>query len=679
MRERGGRLRGQRFGRQPSHLAIAAGQSLHEGGHEVRFELWRRRPARGFSERGPLDVALGVAHAGDQRGGRARDVRFHLRETAQALEAHAGLRIRERGRDRLVVAHEGRRPYRGRSVLSVVRAAKPVEDGRRSLPRRPLARADHGSRRANPRIGVEGSGAELVGADHVRPRHLERQATQHRVFRRGQLRKHRRECVGRELAQRGGRELANLVVPLADEALQLGDLLGRGGAERLLEIGQRDGVRAEALVDRADVQTSHAQRREDEEAGDQHPDHREHLEAAAGQALGDDEADTAQDRSARQHQVVQQELELRPDLRGQRAAEDVLRGIVEAGLQTVADDEKEERCDEHRADGHQRETDEREDRQREYRVLHPELLERDRRYDQAHDQLHHVAREPCVAEKDGQRLQVVVGGIDEYQGHQVIADAARHLEHQRQEDQREHEPAARQVVRRRADCSPESVTDSRDVLFGEELLGVVVEGGPVQALFEPRGQVDRDRRTYGPDEDEGLGGEDRDGGGRDAGQDVADARARGDHRKDALALEQIEVLRDEQPELQHHELEGDGVDDVSREGDGGRFVDLVGDEHADRGDHIQGEAHAEGAGDTDAARERPLKRDHRPDGEGQDYEEQRVCLRAGLGEEDGLGGVEGGVHRPPEDHGEARDLQRAVKLRPAHVQELRQEGQERRH
>ena len=433
-------------------------------------------------------------------------------------------------------------------------------------------------------------------------------------------------------------------------------------------------MRAQALVDRADIQTAHSKRREDEEAGDQHSDHREHLQAATRQALGEDEADTAQDRATGQDQVVEQELQLRPDLRRQRAAEDVLRGIVEAGLQPVADDEQEQRCDEHRAYCHQREADQREDRQREDRVLHAELLERDRRDHQAHDQLHDVAREPGVAQKDGQRLQVVVSGVDEDDGHQIIADAARDLEHQRKQDQRQHKAAAGEVLDRGADSRRESVTASRDVLFSEELLGVVVEGGPVKALLEPRDQIDRDRGTNGPDEDERLGGEDRDRGGRDPGQDVADARARCDHWKDALAFEQVEMLRDEKPELQHHELECDGVDDVGRESHGGRLVDLVCGVHAKRGDHVEGEAHAERAGHSDAPRQRALQRDHRPDRKGQDDEEERVCLRAGLGEEDGLGAVEGCIHRPADDHGEARDLKRAVELRPAHVQELRQES-----
>src|SRR5207237_10901006 len=119
--------------------------------------------------------------------------------------------------------------------------------------------------------------------------------------------------------------------------------------------------------------------------------------------------------------------------------------------------------------------------------------------------------------------------------------------------------------------------------------GVVVEGRSVEAPLEPRGVDVGTRGADRPHEHQRLGGEERDRGGGEAREDVAHAGAGRDHREDALALEQVEVLGDAAPGLQHHDLERDRVDDVGGEGDGRALVDLVRDVDGDGGDDVGGE------------------------------------------------------------------------------------------
>src|SRR5258708_14218077 len=81
---------------------------------------------------------------------------------------------------------------------------------------------------------------------------------------------------------------------------------------------------------------------------------------------------------------------------------------------------------------------------------------------------------------------------------------------------------------------------------------------------------------------------------RDPGQDVADARTRRDDWKDPLALEHIEVLADEGPELEHHQLERRRIDHVSGEGDCRILVPCVRAIDRNSGDHVRGKGDAEG-------------------------------------------------------------------------------------
>src|ERR1700674_2935854 len=73
-----------------------------------------------------------------------------------------------------------------------------------------------------------------------------------------------------------------------------------------------------------------------ETAPDQNPDQGQDLFAGGDRALDHDQDHAAQNRRAGQHKVVEEELQLRRDLRRHRAAEHALRGAVQSGLEPVA-------------------------------------------------------------------------------------------------------------------------------------------------------------------------------------------------------------------------------------------------------------------------------------------------------------------------------------------------------
>ncbi len=128
------------------------------------------------------------------------------------------------------------------------------------------------------------------------------------------------------------------------------------------------------------------------------------------------------------------------------------------------------------------------------------------------------------------------------------------------------------------------------------------------------------------------------------------------------------------PEVEHHELEGHRVHDVGDERDRGGLPDAVRRVDGEGGDGVERQIQAEGAADAKPSSDPALQRDHRPHRKREDDEEQRVGLRPGLLQKDRLRGVEGGVHRPPDDDGEAGDLERPRQLGAPDVEELRQEG-----
>ena len=266
-----------------------------------------------------------------------------------------------------------------------------------------------------------------------------------------------------------------------------------------------------------------------------------------------------------------------------------------------------------------------------------------------------------------------MGGVHEYEGDQVVADAARHLKHQREKDQCEDERTARQVVDRAADHGDRALASPDHVLVSKKLVGVVVEGWAVQRAFQAVGHHRSGGCTEGPHEHQGFGRDERDEGRRDAGEDVADARARSDDREDPLAFEQVEVLADEAPELEHHQLEADRVDDVRAERNVRGLVEQVEDEDRKRRQAVEGKDHAEGAAHAEPSGHGALERDHRPHGQRQDDEKERIGLRPGFVEEDGLRAAECGVRRPADDDGEAGDLERAGELGAPDVEELRKQ------
>ena len=129
--------------------------------------------------------------------------------------------------------------------------------------------------------------------------------------------------------------------------------------------------------------------------------------------------------------------------------------------------------------------------------------------------------------------------------------------------------------------------------------------------------------------------------------------------------------------MEHDQLEGDRIDHIRREGNRGVLTDRVRDEDADRRARIRDEVDAKRSPDPKTPSQSALQRVHRPDGEGQDDEENGIGMRAGLVEEDGLGRAEGRVHGPADDHREPRDLQRAAELGPAYVQDLGEQRRDR--
>jgi len=143
-----------------------------------------------------------------------------------------------------------------------------------------------------------------------------------------------------------------------------------------------------------------------------------------------------------------------------------------------------------------------------------------------------------------------------------------------------------------------------------------------------------------------------------------------DDREDSLALEHVEVLADEAPEVEHDELEGDRIDDIGRKGHRGVLAYGVSDVDEHCHDRVRAQVDPERAADADPSGEGAQQSDHRPDRQRQDDEEQRVGLRAGFVEKDRLSCAEGGVHRPAQHDREARHLERPVQLGAANVKEL---------
>src|SRR5439155_5863709 len=82
------------------------------------------------------------------------------------------------------------------------------------------------------------------------------------------------------------------------------------------------------------------------------------------------------------------------------------------------------------------------------------------------------------------------------------------------------------------------------------------------------------------------------------------------------------------------------------------------------------------ATDAKPSAKRALQSIQGPDGQREYDEEDRICMRPGFVEEDGLRGAERRVHRPADDDREAGHLQRAPELGAPDVKDL---GEERRY
>ena len=376
-------------------------------------------------------------------------------------------------------------------------------------------------------------------------------------------------------------------------------------------------------------------------------------------------------------EVVLEHLQARRDLFRQGAGEDVLGGVVDPGLKAVADHEEEERGAQAGRPGDQGETDQRRHGEQEDGVLHARLGQQPGRQPEAEAELDHVAQHPGVADQDGQLLQVPRRAHEDHRD-QVVGDPHHDQQHGAEEDQGEDQPAHPEVVERLRDRAQDSPPPVGLADVGVQLVHLVLHRRPVEAALGPIGDQAAGRRAGGPDEHQQLGpaGRPRHAGGDGAGEDVAEARAGGDDRVDPLSLQDVEVLGDEGPELQHHDLEGDRVDDIGDEADPVALAEPVGDEERHRDHGVEQQGVAKSARDAQLADGEGLEGDGGPDAEREDHEEERVGGRPGPVQEDGLGAVEGGVHRAAEDHGQSRHPQRALEFRAPHVEHVPQRDQQ---
>ena len=266
---------------------------------------------------------------------------------------------------------------------------------------------------------------------------------------------------------------------------------------------------------------------------------------------------------------------------------------------------------------------------------------------------------------------------DEDKGHQVITDSARHVKDEREHHQSQHERVARQVLDSASHDAHSALAISGRHLVSHQLLSVVVEGWAEEAALESAGHQSGDGRSKGPHEQQWFGRVDRDQGRGNAGEDVTNAGTRGDDGKYPLAFKEVEMLAHEGPELQHHQLETDRVDDIRRERDRRTLADQVGDEYPKRRKAVEYEGHAKGAANPKPSSQRALEGDHRPNGQRQDDEEQRISGRPGLVEEQRLCGVESGVSAPADDDGKTGHLKSPIELSAPHVKKPSENGEHR--
>src|SRR5438445_2146720 len=141
-----------------------------------------------------------------------------------------------------------------------------------------------------------------------------------------------------------------------------------------------------------------------------------------------------------------------------------------------------------------------------------------------------------------------------------------------------------------------------ELMLDEELVYLVDERRAEECSLQSDRHHGSGQGAKGPDEDEWFGREDGNDRRREAGEDVADTRAGGDHRKDALALEHVEVLADEGPEVEHHQLECDRVDDVGPERDRRVLANRIGGEDGYRRGRIRDQDDAERGADAEPPR-----------------------------------------------------------------------------
>ena len=676
---RRGRLEHDRLPGQLAAAPVAKGEVLQQ---RLRVDVGLaggRLPADRLPEGRPAHLQVLVLKAGEQSSRHPRHLALEPGEGADRLQPHLGLRVGERVRHPGPLAAARRRRPDGRcSRGRVGRGVEAVEQLPRVDPGRPHPRSGQRRRGGHPGIRVAGARLDQRPLQPARRRKLVGQPPHPGVGRARQIRGEPAEVVRGELGQGRRREPAQLRVVAPDERLQLFDILRAGPAQGQLEVAQRERVRAQPLVDRVHVEAADPERREHEGQADEEPeDGQEEHRGGAEEEPGDQQADPGQHGRAGQDEVLLEHLEARPDLLGEGATEHVLGGVVDAGLDPVADDEQKEGGAQDGREGDQRKPDQRRHRQREDRVLHPRLGQQPGGQPEAQEELDDVAQHPGVADQDRQLFEVP-SRAHEDDGDQVVGDAHHDQQHGAEQDQREDQPAHPEVVERLGEGAEDSAPALGLAEVGVQLVHVVLDRRPVESPLGPVGDQAADRRARGPDEHQRFGpaGRPRHAGRDGAGEDVAEARAGGDHGVDPLALQDVEVLGDEGPELQHHDLEGDRVDHVGDEADAVALAQPVGDEEGYRQHGVQQQRVAEGARDAQVADGEGLEADRRPDAEREHDEEERVGGRPGPGQEDGLGAVEGGVHRAAEDDREAGHPERALQLRAPDVQHVPERDQQ---
>ena len=145
----------------------------------------------------------------------------------------------------------------------------------------------------------------MIRIDAVGWGHLQREPANEHVLGAEKLGKHLCKGVRRRLCQCRSSEFASPVISVPNEALELGDLVRSRPANRLLVVGEAQGVRAQPRVDRVDVQAPHPPCGSYEQGAEHDTGHRQCPDVRDDGPLQKKQPDPAEQRGAGQDHVVE--------------------------------------------------------------------------------------------------------------------------------------------------------------------------------------------------------------------------------------------------------------------------------------------------------------------------------------------------------------------------------------